>query len=85
MGSTVEAPEVAYLSEPQPVTDELLASGLPVNPTDVFRTAGPYVGSACQDFDAADLGIEDKTIRGEFQQNRIIKKILNYYLYSAII
>ncbi len=81
MGSTVEAPEVAYLSEPQPVTDELLASAHPVNPTDVFAQLALVLGVLARKRDAADLGIEDKTITGEFQQNKILKKSLNYHLY----
>jgi len=52
VGGTKEAPEVAYLSEPQPVTEELLALARPVTPSEVFRFSAPCANSACGHFSA---------------------------------
>src|SRR5215210_4067550 len=47
---SVEQPRVAYLDQPQPVTEELLALSGPVAPTEVFRFASPWAGGASQHF-----------------------------------
>jgi hypothetical protein len=51
VGGTVEEPRLAYLKEPQPVTDDVLALSGPVEPTEIFRFAAPCAGSACSHFD----------------------------------
>lgn len=53
VGGTAEEPVVSYLTEPQPVTDQLLALTEPVAPTEVFRFAAPCAESGCQHFDGA--------------------------------
>ncbi|MGD1910430.1 MAG: nitrogen fixation protein [Rivularia sp. (in: cyanobacteria)] len=54
ISGTVEEPQVAYLNEPQPVTDELIAKVSPVTPAEVFRTASPCAKSGCLHFDGKD-------------------------------
>lgn len=51
VGGTVDSPQLAYLREPLPVTDELLAVSGSVAPTEVFRFAAPCANSRCQHFD----------------------------------
>jgi hypothetical protein len=63
VGGTVEVPRLAYLKEPQPVTDEVLSLSGPVKPTEVFRFAAPCAGSACQHFDGADCRLAKRTVR----------------------
>lgn len=45
---TMEEPQVTYLKQPQPVTDELIAKVSPVTPAEVFRAASPCTTSGCQ-------------------------------------
>jgi hypothetical protein len=52
VGGTAETPTVAYLSVPQPVTEELLQLAEPVRPGEVFRIAAPCARSGCQHFTA---------------------------------
>lgn len=47
----VAEPSVAYLKQPQPVTDELTTLSSPVTPTEIFRAAAPCAESGCQHFD----------------------------------
>ena len=60
---TSEEPRLAYLSEPQPVTDELLALSEPVKPTEVFRFAAPCAGRACRHFDGAACRLAQRVTR----------------------
>ncbi len=64
ISGTVEKPQVAYLKQPQPVTDELIAKVSPVTPAEVFRTASPCATSSCLHFDGKDcrlaMGIVEK-------------------------
>ena len=50
---TVEEAHITYLSQPLPVTEQLIALSAPVTPTEVFRIAAPCVGNGCQHFDGA--------------------------------
>jgi hypothetical protein len=52
VGGTAQAPRVAHLVQPVPVTDELLALAEPASPLAVFRTAAPCAASACLHFAA---------------------------------
>lgn len=61
---TADEPQVAYLAEPQPVTDELLALSGPVHPTEIFRFAAPCAGSACQHFDGAKCRLVGRIVEG---------------------
>src|SRR4051812_46226077 len=58
---TVTEPRVAYLAEPQPVSDELLALAGPVKPTEVFRLAAPCAGNGCQHFDGRQCRLATRT------------------------
>jgi len=62
---TADAPAVAYLSEPQPVTEALLALARPVNPTEVFRFSAPCAGTGCGHFSAEEskCKLADKIVR----------------------
>lgn len=60
---SVDAPRVAYLTEPQPVSDELLALSGPVRPTEVFRFAAPCAMSQCRHFDGADCRLVQRTVQ----------------------
>jgi hypothetical protein len=62
VSGTVEEPRVAYLAEPQVVTDELLALSGPVKPTEIFRFAAPCAESACQHFDGANCRLVKRTV-----------------------
>jgi len=50
VGGTADAPEVAYLPTPQPVTDDLLHLAQPVRPGEIFRIAAPCACSGCGHF-----------------------------------
>lgn len=50
VSSTVDSPQLAYLREPLPVTDEFLALSGSIAPTEVFRFAAPCANSRCQHF-----------------------------------
>jgi len=63
VGGTAEEPRLAYLTEPHPVTDELLALSGPVTPTEVFRFAAPCAENACQHFDGSTCRLAARTAR----------------------
>lgn len=63
LSGTTENPRLAYLKEPQPVTDELLKLAGPVEPTEVFRFSAPCVGGACKHFDGADCRLARRTVQ----------------------
>jgi len=63
VGGTVNEPRVAYLSEPLPVTDELLALSSPVKPTEIFRFAAPCEGNACQHFDGSNCRLATRIVQ----------------------
>jgi hypothetical protein len=54
VAGTVEKPQVAYLKQVQPLTDELIALSGSVTPGEVFRVAAPCAGTGCQHFDGAN-------------------------------
>jgi hypothetical protein len=47
VGGTVQSPEVSYLDEPVPVTQEIIDMAGPVSPDEVFRIAGSCGKGAC--------------------------------------
>jgi hypothetical protein len=65
VGGTAQTPEVAYLPEPQPITEELLALAQPVKPTEVFRFAAPCACSGCGHYAAeqAKCKLAEKVVR----------------------
>jgi hypothetical protein len=63
VGGTASEPHVSYLSEPQPISDDLLALASPVEPTEVFRVAAPCAEGGCQHFDGAQCRLAAKVSR----------------------
>jgi hypothetical protein len=55
-------PRVAYLKQPQLVTEELLAKTSPVTPTEVFRIASPCAASKCEHFDGQDCRLAQRIV-----------------------
>jgi hypothetical protein len=52
VGGTVDQPEVSYLDEAVPVTEDIWAMTAPLNPAEVMRIAGPCAMSTeCMHFD----------------------------------
>ena len=60
---TVEVPQLVHFTEPQPVTDELLALSQPVRPTEVFRFAAPCAGNECRHFDGQDCSLVTRVVQ----------------------
>jgi len=54
ISGTVDKPRLAYLQQPLPVTEEVMALSGPVTPTEVFRTTAPCAEKKCQHFDGAN-------------------------------
>ena len=63
MAGTVAAPRIVHFTEPQPVTQELLALSQPASPTEVFRFAAPCAGHDCQHFDGADCRLVQRVVQ----------------------
>jgi hypothetical protein len=61
IGVFVDTPEVGkrvgYLTEPQPVTADVLAATQPARPTEVLRVAARCLGSGCVHFDGSNCQI----------------------------
>jgi hypothetical protein len=62
ISGTVTEPRVAYLQQPQPVTDELIAKASPVTPAEIFRTAAPCATKSCQHFDGKDCRLATRIV-----------------------
>ena len=63
VGETAEEPCLAYLLEPQPTTNELLALSGSVKPTEVFRFAASCAGRACQHFNGSNCQLATKIVQ----------------------
>lgn len=63
VGGTTEAPELAYLNELLPVTEELLASAGPVQPTEVFRFAAHCEEKSCRHFDGTHCRLASRIVQ----------------------
>jgi hypothetical protein len=63
VGGTAEAPQLAYLNEYLDVTEEILASTAPVNPTQVFRFAARCEEKACRHFDGAKCQLATRIVQ----------------------
>ncbi|MCC7539349.1 MAG: hypothetical protein IT379_24205 [Deltaproteobacteria bacterium] len=55
-------PELAYLEEPIPVTEELLALTSPVRPTEVFRFAAPCQQGVCAHWSGSDCRLVERIV-----------------------
>ena len=53
---------IGYLTEPQPVTDEVLALAAPADPAQVFRMAAPCMGEGCKHFSGGDCGLVKRIV-----------------------
>ncbi len=62
ISGTVAEPRVAYLKQPQPITDELIAKASPITPTEIFRTAAPCATKGCQHFDGQDCRLATRIV-----------------------
>jgi hypothetical protein len=62
ISGTVAEPRVAYLKQPQPITDELIAKASPITPAEIFRTAAPCATKGCQHFDGQDCRLATRIV-----------------------
>lgn len=62
IGGTVTEPCVAYLKQPLPITEELIAKAGPVTPAEIFRTAAPCAAKGCQHFDGKDCRLAMRVV-----------------------
>jgi hypothetical protein len=63
VGGTPERPRLAYLAQPHPVTEQVLALSLPVLPTAVFRFGAPCAGHGCQHFDGVACRLARRVVQ----------------------
>lgn len=63
VNGSVEDPQLTYLSDPQPVSNELLERISPVLPTEVLRCAAPCVEHACKHFDGSQCRLVTRVVR----------------------
>jgi len=63
VGGTAERPELAYLNQLLPVTEELLRMAAPVKPTEVFRFAARCEEKACRHFDGASCRLATRIVQ----------------------
>jgi hypothetical protein len=63
VGGTPDAPELAYLNQYLPVTEELIAITQPVKPTQVMRFAAPCQEKACCHFDGANCNLVTRIVQ----------------------
>jgi hypothetical protein len=63
IGGTAETPELAYLNEHLPVTQELLASAAPAKPLQIFRIAAQCEEKACCHFDGSRCNLATRIVQ----------------------
>ena len=63
IGGTAEAPQLAYLNEHLPVTQELLATAAPAKPLQVFRIAAKCEENACCHFDGTRCQLATRIVQ----------------------
>ena len=63
VGGTSEAPELAYLNQYLPVTEELIAMTHPAKPTQVMRFAAPCQEKACCHFDGTNCNLVTRIVQ----------------------
>jgi hypothetical protein len=63
VGGTSEAPELAYLNQYLPVTEELIAITHPAKPTQVMRFAAPCQEKACCHFDGKNCNLATRIVQ----------------------
>lgn len=62
VGGTATAPRIAYLKQPLPITEELMAKASPVTPGEIFRTAASCAESGCQHFNGEDCRLAMRVV-----------------------
>jgi len=63
VGGTAERPQVAYLTAPQPLTQEIRQLCSPATPAEVLRIATPCVRYRCIHFEAENCTLAQRIIR----------------------
>jgi hypothetical protein len=63
VGGSEETPDLAYLTEPVPVTQELLARAAPSSPLQIFRIAAQCETQACSHFDGARCNLATRVVQ----------------------
>ena len=63
VGGTAERPELGYLNEHVPVTDQLLTSAAPVRPGQVFRIAARCDEHCCAHFDGTRCRLATRIVQ----------------------
>lgn len=63
VGGTTEAPELSYLNESLPVTDELLRLAGHLKPTEVFRFGAHCEEKACRHFDGSRCNLATRIVQ----------------------
>ncbi len=63
VNGSVEDPQVIYLSDPQPVSRDLLEHIPPGLSTEVLRCAAPCVEQACKHFDGSQCRLATRVVR----------------------
>jgi hypothetical protein len=61
---SIEKRRIGYLSQPQPVTEEILALAGSTDPAQVFRMASPCMGDGCKHFSGGDCGLVKRIVAG---------------------
>jgi len=62
VGGTAREPRIAYLKQPLPITEELMAKASPVTPGEIFRTAASCAESGCQHFNGKDCRLAMRVV-----------------------
>jgi hypothetical protein len=63
VGGTADSPQLAYLNQYLPITDELIAMTQPVKPTQVMRFAAPCQEKACCHFDGTNCNLVTRIVQ----------------------
>jgi hypothetical protein len=63
VGGMAERPRLAYLVEPRPINDEILALTGSVAPTVIFRIGAPCAGHACRHFDGSECLLATRIVQ----------------------
>jgi hypothetical protein len=63
VSGTVARPQVAYLTEPQPLTPELERLCAPATPAEVLRIATPCVGYRCKHFESDNCTLAQRVVQ----------------------
>lgn len=63
IGGTAEKPELVYLNERVPITDELMAQAAPARPGQIFRIAAQCDESGCTHFDGTRCRLATRIVQ----------------------